>query len=73
MSFGLTGSVVTNPALTGLPLPKGVFGWGGAATTNFWVDPEEDLIGIVHSQLIPNGKYPVLQLMQLLTYQAIID
>jgi CubicO group peptidase (beta-lactamase class C family) len=71
--FGMTGYVVTDPALTGLPLSKGVFSWGGAATTHFWVDPEEDLVGIVLTQLTPDGTYPVSQLMQLLTYQAIID
>jgi CubicO group peptidase (beta-lactamase class C family) len=73
LGFGLTGSVVTDPALTGLPGSKGVFSWGGAATTHFWVDPQEDLVGIVHTQLLPDGTYPVRQLMQLLTYQAIID
>lgn len=73
VGFGLTGSVVTDPALTGLPVSKGVFSWGGAATTHFWVDPEEDLVAIVHTQLLPDGTYPVVQLMQLLTYQAIID
>lgn len=71
--FGLTGSVVTDPALAGLPVSKGVFSWGGAATTHFWVDAEEELLGIVHTQLLPDGTYPVRQLMQLLTYQAMVD
>ena len=71
--FGITGSVVTNPATSGLPVSKGTFGWGGAATTGFWVDHEEEIVGIVHTQLTPSGTYPVRELMQLLTYQAIID
>jgi len=73
LGFGLTGYVVTDPALTGLPVSKGVFSWGGAATTHFWVDREEDLVAIVLTQLLPDGTYPVSQLMQLLTFQAIID
>jgi CubicO group peptidase (beta-lactamase class C family) len=73
LGFGLTGYVVTDPALTGLPVSKGVFSWGGAATTHFWVDPQEDLLGVVHTQLLPDGTYPVVELMQLLTYQAIVD
>jgi len=28
----------------------GQFGWGGAARTNFWVDPENDAIGIIMLQ-----------------------
>ena len=73
VGFGITGSVVTNPATAGLPVSKGTYSWGGAATTHFWVDHEEDLVGIVHTQLLPDGTYPVRQLMQLLTYQAIVD
>ena len=73
MGFGVTGSVVVNPALTGLPVSKGVYSWGGAASTHFWIDNKEDLIGIVHTQLLPDGTYPVRELMQLATYQAIID
>ena len=73
MGFGVTGSVVVNPALTGLPVSKGAFSWGGAASTHFWIDSKEDLIGIVHTQLLPDGTYPVRELMQLATYQAIID
>jgi CubicO group peptidase (beta-lactamase class C family) len=73
MGFGLTGSVVTNPAIAGLPVSKGTYSWGGAATTHFWVDHEEELVGLVHTQLLPDGTYPVIQLMQLLTYQAIED
>ena len=64
---------VTNPATYGLPVSPGTYAWGGAATTHFWVDHEEELVGIVHTQLLPDGTYPVRDLMQLLTYQAIID
>jgi CubicO group peptidase (beta-lactamase class C family) len=73
LGFGLTGYVVTDPALTGLPISKGVFAWGGAASTHFWVDREEDLVGIDLTQLLPDMTYPIAQLMQLLTYQAIVD
>ena len=73
VGFGITGSVVTNPATSGLPASRGTYAWGGAATTHFWVDHEEELVGIVHTQLLPDGTYPVRDLMQVLTYQAIVD
>ncbi len=73
VGFGITGSVVTNPATSGLPVSKGTFSWGGAATTGFWIDREEEIVGIVHTQLTPSGTYPVRELMQILTYQAIVD
>ncbi len=73
VGFGITGSVVTNAATSGLPVSEGTFSWGGAASTHFWVDHEEELVGIVHTQLLPDGTYPMSELMQLLTYQAIVD
>ncbi|MEE2777480.1 MAG: serine hydrolase domain-containing protein [Acidobacteriota bacterium] len=73
LGFGLTGFVAVEPALTGIPMSKGTFSWGGAATTHFWVDREQELVGIVLTQLIPDGTYPLRQLMQQLTYQAIVE
>lgn len=57
LGFGLTGSVVVEPASTGLPISAGTFGWGGAASTFFWVDPEEDLAVVFMTQLVPSSAY----------------
>ena len=73
VGFGLTGSVVTDPALRGLPVSEGVFAWSGAASTYFWVDPKENLVAIVHTQLMPGRAYKIGERMRVLTYQAIID
>lgn len=37
----------------------GEFGWGGAAGTNTWIDPQEDMISMVMFQIKP-GKVPQL-------------
>ena len=71
MGFGISGSVITNPATHGLPVSKGLYAWGGAASTNFWVDHKEELVGIIHTQLF--GRQPTEELMQVTTYQAIVD
>ncbi|MBS03298.1 MAG: serine hydrolase [Gammaproteobacteria bacterium] len=70
--FGLSGFVVTEPGLTGIAMSKGTFSWGGAATTHFWVDREAELVGIVMAQLMPDATYPIRELMQQMTYQAIV-
>jgi len=57
LGFGLTGSVVVKPALTGLPVSAGTFGWGGAASTFFWIDPEEDVAVVFMTQLVPSSTY----------------
>jgi len=65
--FGLTGSVITRPALTSLPISQGTFSWGGAASTFFWVDPHEDVTVVFMTQLVLSGTYPLrAQLMTLI-------
>lgn len=59
VGFGLTGSVVTDPPLTGLPVSKGTFGWGGAASTFFWVDREADIAVVFMTQLLNSRAYPL--------------
>jgi CubicO group peptidase (beta-lactamase class C family) len=73
VGFGLGGFVATDPALTGIPMSVGTYSWGGAATTHFWVDRERELVGIVLTQLLPDGTYPVRQTMQAMTYQALME
>jgi CubicO group peptidase (beta-lactamase class C family)/Ca2+-binding EF-hand superfamily protein len=34
-------------------LPKGEYGWGGAASTHFWISPKDELIVIALSQYMP--------------------
>lgn len=51
----------------------GEFGWGGYASTSFFVDPKEKLIGLLLTQLAPSRYYPVRNQMKTLTYQALVD
>ncbi|MEZ4736557.1 MAG: serine hydrolase domain-containing protein [Caldilineaceae bacterium] len=51
----------------------GNYGWGGAANTNFWIDPVEQLIGIVMLQFMPSDTYPVVVDFRNLVYQALVD
>ena len=48
VGFGLLGSVTIDPVTAKVPGSVGDFGWGGAASTTFWVDPVEDLTVRVH-------------------------
>jgi len=71
--FGLGFAVLTNVAQSGMLGSEGAFGWGGAASTFFWVDPREELIGLIMPQFMPAGHYPITQEFQVLSYQAIVD
>ena len=72
IGFGLGFGMITDQGLSGLALPKGSYFWGGAAGTFFWVDPENELIGLFMTQLVPH-RTTLRQDMWGLTYQAIDD
>jgi len=56
-SFGLNFALKTSDPVKGsLPIPKGSYYWGGMAGTYFWVDPTNDLIFIMHMQMISRSE-----------------
>ena len=69
--FGLGWSVLMNPVDAMQPGSIGQFSWGGMASTFFWIDPEEDLIGILMTQLMPSSAYPIRPQFQQLVYAAV--
>ena len=50
LGFGLSVQIVLEPAVSNQRMGKGSFGWGGAFGTNFWVDPEHDLVALLMIQ-----------------------
>lgn len=53
LGFGLGGAVVLTPPANGVPAFRGEYSWGGAASTTFWVDPENQLTVVFMAQLQP--------------------
>ena len=51
----------------------GEFGWGGAASTAFWVDPVERLTVLFFTQLLPSSTYPIRPQLHQLVHQALVD
>ena len=69
--FGLGFAVVTDVADTHSLGSLGTYSWGGLASTTFWIDPVEEVIGVLMTQLI--GDSPFHAQFRVLTYQAIVD
>jgi CubicO group peptidase (beta-lactamase class C family) len=72
VGFGLDFAVVLNPGEVGEVSSAGEYNWGGAAGTRFWIDPQEQLIGLFMVQSIPHrtrlaGDFKVM------TYQALVE
>jgi CubicO group peptidase (beta-lactamase class C family) len=73
VGFGLGVSVVIDPVKGKVPSSAGEYGWGGAASTTFWVDPAEDLTVQFLTQLLPSSTHPIRSQLRSLVYQAIVD
>jgi CubicO group peptidase (beta-lactamase class C family) len=70
--YGLGVSVTLDPAALGQLDSVGSFGWGGAATTVFRVDPKEELTYVIMAQSFPNDS-ALLSKVQTLIYQALAE
>jgi CubicO group peptidase (beta-lactamase class C family) len=71
--FGLGVSVTVDRTAAGALGSTGTYGWGGAFGTTFWIDPEEELIGLYMMQL---GRHQALRIrseFRTLVYAAIVD
>jgi len=70
--FGLGFAVVEDQTAAGGIGSDGEYYWGGAAGTIFWIDPVEELIGIVMIQHM-NVRVPLRATFKALTYAAITE
>lgn len=68
LGFGVTVDVAGTKGLGS----EGQYYWGGAYCTYFFIDPEEELIAILMTQVQPYSNY-YANMMRQFTYQAIVD
>jgi len=73
VGFGLLGAVTIDPVKAKVPGSPGDFGWGGAASTTFWVDPVEDLTVVFMTQLMPSSTHPIRSALKQLVHQSLVD
>ena len=71
-SYGLGFGVITDPAQSQVISSQGEYSWGGIANTKFWIDPEEDLVVILMTQVIGAPYSDRLRFdLKVATYQAL--
>mgnify|MGYP003342600138 CR=1 FL=1 len=73
VGFGLGFAILLDRGRNRSAAANGLFTWGGAASTSFWVDPVEDLTVTFFTQLLPSSTYPVRRLLQRSVYQAVVE
>ena len=72
-TFGLGFGIVSDAGQARDPLTPGTFSWGGAWGTIFWVDPVENMVGIMMTQITSYSHLTVRQELGVTAMQAIID
>jgi len=70
--FGLGFEIVRDIGATGNYGTPGQYFWGGAYGSTFWVDPKEQLLGVMMIQLIPRPGLTIAERFQTLAYQAVV-
>jgi CubicO group peptidase (beta-lactamase class C family) len=71
--FGLGFTVKVEAGEDGMPDSVGSYSWIGVQGTSFWIDPEEDLVGVFMVQIRPNRDIVFRQQFRRLVYQALIE
>lgn len=52
---------------------KGSYGWGGAYGTYFWIDPKEEMVGVLMTQVRPYNHLKIRRQFQILVTAAITE
>lgn len=73
VGFGLGVSVVIDPERTASPTSPGTYGWSGAATTTFWVDPARDLTVQFMTQVRPKSSLRVIPELRRLVHDVVTN
>jgi CubicO group peptidase (beta-lactamase class C family) len=68
--YGLSVRVVTNHAARNTMLSDGTFGWSGAQGTHFFVDPKEQLVGVL---MVQTSDGEVRREFEDLVAQSVVD
>jgi len=71
--YGLGFGVVTDAVQSKVMGSEGQYFWDGIEGTWFWVDPREELIGLILLRMEAWTWIPICYAFQVLTYQAIVD
>lgn len=71
--FGLGGAVRRHLAHGGPLGSVGQFGWSGAASTYFNIDPEEGTMALLFAQHFPHNEHDVFGFFSTMMYAALVD
>lgn len=71
MGFGLGFEILEDPGRAGQYGNVGRYGWGGAYATSYWIDPKDELVVVLMTQLLPGRAWETWDQVRAVIYQAI--
>jgi CubicO group peptidase (beta-lactamase class C family) len=71
--FGLGFAITETLGSNGDPGSVGIFRWGGAYHTTYWIDPAEQMVCVLMTQLLPATNSDLQKKFRALAYQAIVE
>ena len=71
--FGLGFGIVSEKGSSLHPYQQGSYWWGGAFSTQYWVDPKENMVVLLYRQMWGSHGSDVDDTFRVLVYQAIND
>lgn len=69
--FGLGFEIITEEGVAKLPGSVGSFRWGGAYSTDYTIDPKEDLILLIYTNVLPFANPDINKRFRVMVYQAL--
>ena len=72
-TFGLGLMVRKEAGIDGVPGSPGEYMWAGYGGTYFWVDPKEELVGVLMTQAPGPSRAYYRRAFKQLVYQTIVD
>lgn len=71
--FGLGVAVLIDPVKGSILGTPGEYHWSGSAHTSFFIDPKEELIGMILTQALPPGAFTINKQFRTAVFQSLID
>lgn len=72
MDFGYGFEILENPEAAESPGSPGRFAWAGAYGTTFWVDPAQELVGVLMLQALPRRGLDLAGKFRTMVYAALL-
>jgi len=71
--FGLGFQIFTPKGLAHLPGSVGAFKWGGAYSTDYIIDPTENMVMLIYTNVLPFANPDINKRFRVMVYQALMN